>query len=77
MATVWHGDVTPRTPRTRAALPLDGSRSPLALPRGAELGRFNMGSTVILLLPPGSAGWLPGLAPGATVRVGQALARRT
>jgi len=36
-----------------------------------------MGSTVILLLPPGGSEWLPGLAPGSSVRVGQALARLT
>jgi len=39
-----------------------------ALARGAELGRFNMGSTVILLLPPGSARWSPTLIPEAIVR---------
>lgn len=77
IATVWHGDVTPRSPRTYATLPLDSSRSSLALPRGAEAGRFNMGSTVILLLPPGRCAWLPGLAPGKTLRVGEALGRLT
>ena len=75
MATVWHGEVTPRHPRRRTELPLDGSRAGLTLARGAELGRFNMGSTVILLLPPGSAEWRATLAPGSTVRVGAALAR--
>jgi hypothetical protein len=34
-----------------------------------------MGSTVILLLPPGAAEWLPQLQPGAPVRVGQTIAR--
>jgi phosphatidylserine decarboxylase len=77
MSTVWHGDVTPRSPRRGAQLPLDGTLSPLALARGAELGRFNMGSTVILLLPPGRASWLPALAAGGTIRVGQALAHLT
>ena len=77
IGTVWHGDVTPRSPRTRATLPLDSSRSPLALPRSAEAGRFNMGSTVILLLPPGRCAWLPALAPGTTVRVGATLGRLT
>ena len=77
METVWHGEVTPRRPRQRAELPLDGSRASLTLPRGAELGRFNMGSTVVLLLPPGSAEWRAALAPGNTVRVGAALARLT
>jgi len=77
MATVWHGEVTPRHPRRRTELPLDGSRAGLTLARGAELGRFNMGSTVILLLPPGSAEWRATLAPGSSVRVGAALARLT
>ncbi len=51
MATVWHGDVTPRRPRrvTRLPLPAEAERT---LPRGAEMGRFNMGSTVILLFAP-------------------------
>ena len=75
MTTVWHGEVTPRRARRGAELPLDGTRTSLTLGRGAELGRFNMGSTVILLLPPGSAEWRPTLAPGSTVRVGEALAR--
>ncbi len=75
MSTVWHGEVTPHRPRRRAELPLDASRASLTLARGAEVGRFNMGSTVILLLPAGRAEWLATLAPGAAVRVGQAIAR--
>ena len=77
MATVWHGEVTPRPLRGCADLPLDASRAALTLDKGAELGRFNMGSTVILLLPPGRSEWLHGLVPGSSVRVGQALARLT
>ena len=77
IATVWHGEVTPRAVRGCADLPLDAGGAALDLEKGAELGRFNMGSTVILLLPPGSSEWLPGLAPGSSVRVGQALARLT
>jgi len=75
IATVWHGDVTPCSPRRATELPLDTGRAPVRLERAAELGRFNMGSTVILLLPPGTATWLPDLQPGSTVRVGQTLAR--
>jgi phosphatidylserine decarboxylase len=74
IATVWHGDVTPCSPRRATVLPLDTGRAPMRLERGAELGRFNMGSTVILLLPPGTAQWRPGLQPGSPVRVGQTLA---
>lgn len=77
MSTVWHGEVTPREPRRRIELPLDAGRCALRLDQGAELGRFNMGSTVIVLLPPGGGQWLPTLAPGSPVRVGQALASVT
>lgn len=45
------------------------------LARGAELGRFNMGSTVVLMLGNAATRFAPGLAPGATLRLGQALAR--
>jgi phosphatidylserine decarboxylase len=75
ISTVWHGEVAPRQPRQRSALALDPSRAALALSKGAELGRFNMGSTVILLLPPARSEWLAGLGPGSAVQVGQPLAR--
>jgi len=42
--------------------------------RGEELGRFNMGSTVVLLLGHPSVRFDARLAPGATLRLGQALA---
>jgi len=75
IATVWHGDVTPRSPRHRVDLPLDPSRAPLRLNKGVEMGRFNMGSTVILLLPPDTLDWLPKFVPGKTIEVGRMLAR--
>jgi len=76
MATVWHGDVTPRRPRRPVELgtPLERSAS-LALERGAEMGRFNMGSTVILVVARDAVTWLAGLGAGARVRVGQPLGR--
>jgi len=86
MSTVWHGEVTPwgRRARSRRGPAADGpARSVHRLepqgsaglwqPRGAELGLFNMGSTVLLLLPPGRARWNADLQPGARVAVGQAL----
>jgi phosphatidylserine decarboxylase len=39
------------------------------------MGRFNMGSTVILLLPPDLLDWLPKFASGTRIEVGQMLAR--
>ncbi|MGH8275789.1 MAG: archaetidylserine decarboxylase, partial [Steroidobacteraceae bacterium] len=77
MSTVWHGNVTPRSPRRRIELPLDVVQAALRLDKAAELGRFNMGSTVILLLPPGRSEWLGTLAPGGAIRVGETLARLT
>jgi len=77
IATVWHGEVTPRSPRRRAELPPEATHASLTLAKGAEMGRFNMGSTVILLLPPQVSEWAAALAPGSVVRVGETLARLT
>jgi phosphatidylserine decarboxylase len=75
METVWHDEITPRSPRTRLELPLDESRAPLRLGKGAEMGRFNMGSTVILILPPDMIDWLPGARACDSLSMGQPLAR--
>ncbi len=72
MSTVWHGDVTPRRPRVPGVLPLPPVPGPW-LDKGSELGRFNMGSTVIVLLPRETLAWLPQLGPGSVIRVGQTL----
>jgi phosphatidylserine decarboxylase len=71
MATVWAGDVTPAARRvvTRLASPAT------TLEKGAELGRFNMGSTVILLFEANRVRWHSLLRAGSAVRVGQAIGR--
>ena len=74
MDTVWHGNVTPRRPRRIARLPLPQG-SALHLARGAELGRFNMGSTVVLLFGKDSVELASGLAPAQTMRLGQSIGR--
>ncbi len=71
MATVWHGDVTPRKHREVTALPVTDLLADTLLPKGAEMARFNMGSTVILLLPPQAAEWTDALTPGRTLRMGE------
>lgn len=71
--TVWGGRLTP--PHSREAGPFPYQpMSPQALGRGDELGRFHMGSTVILLAPRGALRWRSGLTPGQAVRLGDALA---
>jgi phosphatidylserine decarboxylase len=70
IATIWHGDVTPYGPKARTTLePRSGA--PLALKKGEEMGRFNMGSTVILVLPPDTMDWSPSLHAGDAIRLGQ------
>jgi phosphatidylserine decarboxylase len=66
MATVWAGDITPAARRVVTSLP----GIALTLDKGQEMGRFNMGSTVILLFEPGRARWHPLLHAGAVVQLG-------
>jgi phosphatidylserine decarboxylase len=73
MATVWHGVVNPprRAQITEWAYP---SSPPVSLEQGEEMGRFLLGSTVIVLWPEGAAELNANLKPGHAVRMGQALA---
>jgi phosphatidylserine decarboxylase len=72
MSLAWAGAVRPRMRRMVTELP---ARDPfIALDRGAELGWFNMGSTVIVMFAPHGPSLVGGLAPGSAVRVGQRLA---
>lgn len=76
MDTVWHGNVAPRRPRSVQRLPSTSLLTTASARAGDELGRFNMGSTVVLLLPPGACRWRPDLRSGSTVRMGESLAER-
>jgi phosphatidylserine decarboxylase len=69
MTTVWAGDITPAARRAVTRIPSPAT----TLEKGAELGRFNMGSTVILLFEPGRVCWHPRLCPGVPVQLGQAI----
>ena len=74
ISTVWAGEVLPLKPRQSRHWQY-GERSGIELGRGDEMGRFNLGSTVILLLPPGLAELDPSLEPGQALRVGQSVGR--
>ena len=69
MATVWHGVVNP--PRPGEIKRWDYADKPVKLAKGAEMGRFLLGSTVVLLWPNGSLKFNPDWAPGGAVRMGQ------
>ncbi|WP_024890847.1 archaetidylserine decarboxylase [Luteimonas huabeiensis] len=71
--TVWSGVEIPKY--ARRVTRRDWRARGIVLERFAEMARFNYGSTVIVLLPPGVAELSPALGPESPVRVGQALAR--
>jgi phosphatidylserine decarboxylase len=75
ISTVWHGQVTPRAGNRRVLLPLTTHSASLALERGTEFAHFNMGSTVILLLPPGRSAWALTVEAGSVIHVGETLGR--
>jgi len=73
MATVWHGLVTP--PRGREIREWTyGDDRQILLGKGEEMGRFQLGSTVVLLFPKGELEFNREWAPGRAVRLGEAMA---
>ena len=74
MATVWHGVVNPPRPGTPREWRYEEGAVELA--QGAEMGRFLLGSTVVLLFPPGGLQFNPAWMPGGAIRMGAMMARR-
>ncbi|MBI5278220.1 MAG: phosphatidylserine decarboxylase [Burkholderiales bacterium] len=72
MATVWHGVVNP--PRTRNVREWDYAGKDITLAKGAEMGRFLLGSTVILLFPQNVLTFVPDWAPTVPVKLGEPMA---
>ena len=75
MATVWHGMVNPPRPGHlwERLYNKDGG---VKLAQGAEMGRFLLGSTVVLLFPRGPLAFNPQWAPTGVIRMGEAMGRR-
>jgi phosphatidylserine decarboxylase len=74
MATVWHGVVNPPRPGTVREWRYEDQAVELA--QGAEMGRFLLGSTVVLLFPAAGLQFNPAWMPGGAIRMGEAMARR-
>jgi phosphatidylserine decarboxylase len=68
--TVWAGEVNPVPRRGGAPLHLSQGRG-MQLAKGVEAGRFNMGSTVVLVFEPGKMQFAANMQVGATMRLGQ------
>ena len=71
MATVWHGVVNP--PRPGKIREWTYAPGKVVLEHGAEMGRFLLGSTVVLLFPRDVIAFNPAWVPGGAIRMGQAM----
>jgi phosphatidylserine decarboxylase len=72
VATVWQGVVNP--PRTRDIREWRYEDKNIVLAKGAEMGRFLLGSTVVMLFPKNVVTFVPDWAPSKAVRLGEAMA---
>jgi phosphatidylserine decarboxylase len=70
--TVWHGVVNP--PRTREMREWTYEGQGIVLAKGQEMGRFLLGSTVVMLFPKNVLTFVPDWAPTRPVRLGQPMA---
>jgi len=74
MEMVWSGVVTP--PTKKDVTVTDYAAGEVSLARGDEVGRFRLGSTVIMLLPKGDYQWDEAIQLGAATQLGQPLIKR-
>ena len=71
MATVWHGVVNP--PRSREVREWNYDGQNVLLKKGDEMGRFLLGSTVVMLFPKNALKFNAQWAPGLGVRMGEVM----
>jgi phosphatidylserine decarboxylase len=77
MATVWHGQINP--PRSDDVREWRYDDELISLKQGEEMGRFMLGSTVVMLFPENHAKTLafnPAWAAGGAVQLGQAMCQK-
>jgi len=74
MATVWHGVVNP--PRTGRLWEQHYQGDAVVLAQGVEMGRFLLGSTVVMLFPEAPLGFNPEWAVSGPVRMGEIMGTR-
>ncbi len=73
MATTWHGVVNATRPGRLTEWSYDGDA--ITLQQGEEMGRFLLGSTVVMLFPQGPLQFNPAWQPGTAIRLGEAMAQ--
>jgi len=74
MATVWHGVVNP--PRAGSVREWDYRDQEIVLKKGAEMGRFLLGSTVVMLFPRDAIVFNPEWIATRAIRLGEAMGNR-
>ena len=72
MATVWHGVVNP--PRGGDIVKRNYADGEVSLRKGEEMGRFRLGSTVVMLFPPETLRFASDWVEGRALRMGEAMA---
>lgn len=73
--TVWAGLITPPKRELKTVRYDETARAPISLDKGAELGRFKLGSTAIVLFGPEQVQWAEELGANSPVRMGQLLGK--
>ena len=74
MATVWHGQINP--PRPGKIQEWDYAAGQVTLKKGDEMGRFLLGSTVVMLFPKKRLRFTPEWTPTRAIRMGEAMGSR-
>ncbi len=74
MATVWHGVVNPPRGKLVREWHYGAADPAILLQQGQEMGRFLLGSTVVMLFPKAPLRFNPDWAPSRGVRLGEAMA---
>ncbi len=73
MATVWHGQVNPPRRPDVHEWRYDDASAAVNLKKGEEMGRFLLGSTVVMLFPKDTLHFNPAWTPARAIRMGEAM----
>jgi len=74
MATVWHGVVNPK--RHNTVVEWNYQDQQISLKKGEEMGRFLLGSTIVMLFKPDTIRFNPDWKPEGSVRLGEVMGRK-
>jgi phosphatidylserine decarboxylase len=74
MATVWHGVVNPK--RNNAVAEWNYKDQQIVLKKGDEMGRFLLGSTIVMLFQKNTISFNPDWQPEGSVRLGEIMGRK-